>query len=106
MPQFIHEKEKIPTEAYKFCGTLLPKQKKMISSIPNKFVDIGRCDKCIVQPLMRVFGIDLEKGACGGKQLFQKFFPECPTFCDITQIIASEFISNINTISPARVVKI
>ncbi len=103
MPHFVHEKEKIPTEAYKFCGTLLPKQKKMISSIPNEFVDIARCDKCIVQPLMRVFGIDLEKDACGGKQLFQKFFPECPTYCDITQIVASDFISNIKT---TRVVKI
>lgn len=106
MPQFIHEKEKIPTEAYKFCGTLSAKQKRMISTIPNKFVDIARCDKCIVQPLMRALGIDLEKDACGGEQLFQKFFPECPTFCDITQIVASEFISNINTVSPARVVKI
>lgn len=109
MPQFIHEKEKIPTEAYKFCGTLLPKQKKMISSIPNEFVDIRRCDKCIVQPLMRVFGIDLEKDSCGGKELFQKFFPGCPTFCDITQFVASDFISNISNISnikTARVVKI
>ena len=106
MPQFVHEKDDIPSETYKFCGTLLPKQKKMIKTIPNKFVDIGRCDKCIVQPLMRAFGIDLEKDACGGKELFQKFFPECPTFCDITQFVASEFISNINTISPARIVKI
>jgi hypothetical protein len=106
MPQFVHEKDGIPSETYKFCGTLLPKQKKMIKTIPNKFVDIGRCDKCIVQPLMRAFGIDLEKEACGGKELFQKFFPECPTFCDITQLVASEFISNINTVSSARVVKI
>jgi len=103
MPQFVHEKEKIPAEAYKFCGALSAKQKKEISSIPNEFVDIARCDKCIVQPLMRVFGIDLEKDACGGKQLFQKFFPECPTYCDITQIVASDFISNIKT---TRVVKI
>jgi len=103
MPHFVHEKEKIPAEAYKFCGVLSAKQKKMISSIPNEFVDIARCDKCIVQPLMRVFGIDLEKDACGGKQLFQKFFPECPTYCDITQIVASDFISNIKT---TRVVKI
>lgn len=79
----------------------------MISSIPNEFVDIARCDKCIVQPLMHVFGIDLKKDACGGKQLFQKFFPECPTFCDITQFVASDFISNISNIKiPARVAKI
>ena len=104
IPEFIHEKEKVPTEAYRFCGVLSAKQKKMISSIPNEFVDIARCDKCIVQPLMHVFGIDLKKDACGGKQLFQKFFPECPTFCDITQFVASDFISNIKI--PARVAKI
>lgn len=106
MPQFVHIKKDISSEAYKFCGTLSTKQKKMIKTIPNKFVDIGRCDKCIVQPLMRAFGIDLKKDACGGKELFQKFFPECPAFCDITQFVASEFISNINTISPARIAKI
>ena len=106
MPQFVHEKEKIPAEAYKFCGTLLPKQKKMIKTIPNKFVNIGRCDKCIVQPLMRVFGIDLKKNSCGGKHLFQKFFFFFSTFCDITQIFSSEFISNINSVSSARIVKI
>lgn len=106
MPHFVHEKEKIPAKAYKFCGTLTARQKKIIKTIPNKFVDIARCDKCIVQPLVRALGVDLEKRHCGGKELFQKFFPECPTFCDITQIVASEFISSINTISPTRVAKI
>jgi len=71
----------------------IKKYAKEIRQIKTRKVYIGSCETCVVQDLMLALGVDLCGSPCGGKGLFQRFFPYCPTSCSLTQLVANDFIN-------------
>lgn len=78
-----------------FKGKLSIKQIKTIRRIESRSVPISECGRCVVQDIMLVLGVDLEGDCCGGYDRFQKYFRNCPCYCDITQAAANRFLDTV-----------
>ena len=86
-------------EYSKFKGSLNQKIVKEINKIDidNFHVTIRtNCSEknCIVVCLLKTFGIKIDCG-CGSKEHFQKYFPDCPYLCDMSQMVSANFIDYV-----------
>ena len=83
----------------KFKGSINQKIIKEINKIDiDNFRTDGKTDcsedDCIVVCLLKTFGIKFECG-CGNEERFQKYFPDCPYLCDMSQMVSANFIDYV-----------
>lgn len=91
---------------FTFSGKLTRQQIIEIRNIKRRTV-YHKCDTCIVKDVLRVLGCRLSEGdCCGGPFKFQKFFPECPTRCPITQETANYFVGAVYFLKSQRAARI